>query len=67
MFKMKNLIARLIVFIVIGGWIGTLGYAFYMGGWKAISMFLGIFGGLVTVIVIVVLLIWAFRRVFVGD
>ena len=63
----KDLMAKLIVFITAGGIVGSLGYAFFMGGWKAFLVFIMALGIVVVGIGFGVLIIWAFRRVFVED
>jgi hypothetical protein len=62
---MKNLIAKFIVFIIISSIIGMLGYAFYMGGWEAFLMFCTALGIIVIATGLGILVIWAFRRVFI--
>lgn len=63
----KKSLAYLIVSYVITSTVGLLGYAFYMGGWKAFFMFVGAFVGLFGAIGLAFLIIWAFWYVFVES
>jgi hypothetical protein len=67
MFKIKDFIAKFIVILTIGGIVGSLASAFYMGGWKAFLTFMTACGIVFFGIVLIVLIIWAFRRVFAED
>jgi hypothetical protein len=62
---MKDLVAKLIVILTIGGIVGSLASAFHMGGWKAFLTFMTACGIVFFGIGLIILIIWAFRRVFV--
>ncbi len=60
----KNILAYSIVSLTIASVVGSLGYAFYMGGWKAFFIFCDALGIMVIAIGFGVLIIWAFCYVF---
>jgi Ca2+/H+ antiporter len=59
----KDIVAHSIVAIVMLCIIGVIGYAFYMGGWQAFIVFLGVFGALIGALGLFFVIVWAFSRV----
>jgi len=60
----KDILAYTIVTLVTICLVGVIGYALYLGGAQAFIMFISIFGIVVGGVFILLLIRWAFSRVF---